>query len=117
MDETRSPLLNNKNYDLLKWMSLIVLPAFGSLYFGLSGIWGLPYGEQVVGTIVVLVTFFGVVLGVSSRSYNPEEDAPIDGVINVAQGEDTDLYSIDLDKHLDEIPNGARVSFKMVRTD
>lgn len=117
MKETQSPLLKNKHYDVLKWLSLIVLPAAGALYFGLSGIWGLPYGEQVVGSIVVIETFFGVLLGVSSRSYDPVADLPTDGFINVTQGEDTDLYSIDLDRHLDEIPDGARVSFKMVRAD
>lgn len=25
------------------------LPALGTLYFALAGIWGLPYGEQLVG--------------------------------------------------------------------
>lgn len=65
-------LLKNKTYDILKWITTIVLPACGTLYFALSGIWGFPYGEQIVGTITALVTFFGVVLGISTKKYNEE---------------------------------------------
>lgn len=35
-----------------------------------AGIWGLPYGEQVVGTITVLDTFLGALLGISNAQYN-----------------------------------------------
>ena len=62
--------LPDKAYNVLKWLTMIVLPAFATLYFALSGIWGFPYGEQVVGTITAMVTFFGVVLGVSTAQYN-----------------------------------------------
>lgn len=62
--------LSNKAYNALKWLTMIVLPALATLYFAMAGIWGFPYGEQVVGTITALVTFFGVVLGVSTAQYN-----------------------------------------------
>ena len=65
--------LPDKMYNVLKWLTMIVLPALATLYFALSGIWGFPYGEQVVGTITALVTFFGVVLGVSTVQYNKLE--------------------------------------------
>ncbi len=61
--------LSNKTYDTLKWIAMIVLPALGTLYFALAGIWGLPYGEQVVGTITAVDTFLGALLGISSASY------------------------------------------------
>ena len=61
--------MSNKTYDVLKWIAMVVLPAIGTLYFALAGIWGLPYGEQVVGTITAVDTFLGVVLGVSSVQY------------------------------------------------
>lgn len=61
--------LSNKGYDILKWIALYLLPALGTLYFALSGIWGLPYGEQVVGTITAADTFLGVLLGISSANY------------------------------------------------
>jgi hypothetical protein len=65
--------LKNKTYDVLKWIALYLLPALGTLYFALSGIWGLPYGEQVVGTITAADTFLGVLLGISSATYNKGE--------------------------------------------
>ena len=65
--------LTNKTYDVLKWVAQYLLPAAGTLYFALSGIWGLPYGEQIVGTITAVDTFLGVVLGISTMQYNKSE--------------------------------------------
>lgn len=62
--------MTNQTYDIIKWFAQIVLPAIGTLYFALAGIWGLPYAEQVVGTIVAVDTFLGVVLGYSSSQYD-----------------------------------------------
>lgn len=62
--------ISNKTYDILKWVAQYLLPAIGTLYFGLSGIWGFPYGEEVVGTITVIDTFLGVILGISTNQYN-----------------------------------------------
>ena len=62
--------LSNKVYDVLKWIAMYLLPAAGTLYFALSGIWCLPYGEEVVGTITAVDTFLGVILGISSVTYN-----------------------------------------------
>jgi hypothetical protein len=49
---------------------MIVLPALGTLYLTLSGIWGLPYGEAVAGTITAIDTFLGAILMISSKNYN-----------------------------------------------
>ena len=65
--------LTNKTYDILKWVAQYLLPAAGTLYFALSGIWGLPYGEQIVGTITAFDTFLGVILGISTMQYNKSE--------------------------------------------
>ena len=62
--------MSDKVYDVLKWVAQIALPAVGTLYSALAGIWGLPYGEQIVGTIVAVDTALGVVLGISSAQYN-----------------------------------------------
>lgn len=66
--------MSNKMYDTLKWIAQYALPAIATLYFALAGIWGLPYGEQVVGTITALDTFLGVVLGISNAQYKKEND-------------------------------------------
>lgn len=61
--------MNDKTYDVLKWIAMIVLPAVATLYFTLASIWGLPYGEQIVGTITAVDTFLGVLLGISNAKY------------------------------------------------
>ena len=66
--------MNNKVYDILKWVAMIVLPAIGTLYLTLSGIWGLPYGEQIAGSITSIDTFLGAVLMISSNSYKKKVD-------------------------------------------
>ena len=62
--------ISNKAYDIMKWIAQYFLPALGTLYFALASIWGLPYGEQVVGTVTAIDTFLGVILGISTMQYN-----------------------------------------------
>lgn len=62
--------MSNKVYDILKWIAQILLPALGTLYFALAGIWNFPYAEAVVGTITAVDTFLGVILGISTINYN-----------------------------------------------
>lgn len=65
--------MSNKVYNVLKWIAQICLPAIATAYFGLAGIWGFPYGEEIVGTITVVDTFLGVLLGISSAQYNKKK--------------------------------------------
>ena len=65
--------LNNKVYDVLKWIAQYLRPALGTLYFALSTMWGFPYGEQVVGTITAIDAFLGAILGLSSATYYKNE--------------------------------------------
>lgn len=66
--------ISNKAYDVMKWIAQYFLPALGTLYFALASIWGLPYGEQVVGTVTAIDTFLGVILGISTMQYNKSND-------------------------------------------
>ena len=61
--------MSDKLYNILKWISQLVLPGLGTLYFTLAGIWGFPYGEEIVGTITAVVTFLNVILYISSNNY------------------------------------------------
>lgn len=62
--------MSDKVYNILKWIAMVVLPGLGTLYFSLSSIWGLPFGEQIVGTVTAVDTFLGVILGISTAQYN-----------------------------------------------
>lgn len=71
--------MSNKVYDILKYIAQIVLPALATLYFALAGIWGFPYGEEIVGTIAAVDTFLGVLLGISTMQYNKKAGDNIGG--------------------------------------
>ena len=101
MNEDSGLVLSNKAYDRTKWFTTIFLPAFGALYFGVAQIWGLPKAEEVVGTITVVATFLGVLLGISSRAYNSE--AALDGQL-VPAGSDPDTGMTNLKMILNKTP-------------
>ena len=73
-------IINDKVYDVLKWIQRLLLPAIATLYLALGSIWKdilyLPYPEQVAATITAIDTFLGVILGISTANYNKlhEED-------------------------------------------
>lgn len=56
-------------YDILKWVSLVALDAFGVAYQSLSGVWGLPYGDEVFKTCVIISVLIGTLIGVSGIAY------------------------------------------------
>lgn len=62
--------LSNRAYDILKYLTIIVLPAIGALYTGLSQIWQLPYSAEIPATITVICTFLSAVLCISTAQYN-----------------------------------------------
>lgn len=66
--------MNNKVYDILKWIAMIVLPASATLYLGLSNVWGLLYGEEISTTITLVNTFLGAVLMISNTQYKKKAD-------------------------------------------
>lgn len=90
--------LDNKVYDVLKWVAQYLLPGLGTLYFAISGIWGLPYGEQIVGTITAIDAFLGMMLGLSGAKY------PGDGTLKIDQTDPSkDVYRLDLNIPIEEL--------------
>lgn len=64
--------MNDKVYNVLKYVSLIVLPAIATFYLGLSNVWGLPYGEQISATVTLIDTLLGSMLMISTKNYNKQ---------------------------------------------
>lgn len=110
--EKRDYILSNKQYDVLKFMVQILLPALGALYFGLSQIWGFPKGEEVVGSLTLFITFLGVFLRETTKSYNDSE-GKYDGAIEVEQALDKKVYSLNLNKEPEDLDNMDEVIFKV----
>lgn len=101
-------VLNNKVYGVLKWIALYLLPALGTLYFALSGIWGLPYGEEIVGTITAIDTFIGVLIGISTLKYNGEGTL----VVNTSDPE-KDIYNLNLNVPVEDLATMKKITFKV----
>jgi len=66
-------ILPDRIYDLMKWLTLVVIPALTTAYVGLSGVWGWPYAEEVAKTSAVVCTLLGALLGISTAQYNKQE--------------------------------------------
>ena len=65
--------LPNTLYDILKWVTLIVIPALTTAYVSLATIWGWPYAAEIAKTSAVICTLLGSLLGISTAEYNREE--------------------------------------------
>ena len=59
-------------YDILKWITMICLPALTTAYVGLAAVWGWPYAEEVAKTSAVICTLLGALLGISTAQYNKD---------------------------------------------
>ena len=66
--------LNDKLYDILKWITMIVIPALATAYVGLSAIWGFPFADEVAKTTAVVCTLLGALLGISTAQYNKGDE-------------------------------------------
>lgn len=64
--------MSNKLFDIIRFLCEILVPALGTLYFGLSKIWGLPYGQEITGTCACIAVFLGAIIGISRAQYSEE---------------------------------------------
>ena len=62
--------INNKVYDVLKWLSVLMLPALSTFIAYVFPIWNIPYGDEISKTITAFATFVGIIIGVSTIGYN-----------------------------------------------
>lgn len=65
--------LNDKLYDILKWITMIVIPALATAYVGLAGVWAWPFADEVAKTAAVVCTLLGALLGISTAEYNKQK--------------------------------------------
>lgn len=67
-------ILNNKWYDVLKWVSIVCLPALSTFIVVISKIWGWPdMGSMIAQTITAVAVLLGALLGISSIHYKDAE--------------------------------------------
>lgn len=105
--------LRNDTYNTLKFLALVVLPALGSAYFAVSGIWGIPYSNEVVSTLTIVDTFLGAILHVSTRTYSLGKPA-VDGKLIVDKSNPAkDVYQFALMTPLSELDKRTYVMLQV----
>lgn len=110
-------ILKNKWYDRAKWFTTILLPATGAAYYGLASVWHFPQPEGVNGTINVIITFLGVVLGLSSRAYNKTVGAP-DGDLIVNEVDGEKYLALGVNRSIEDMTSKPEVKLNVVdKTD
>lgn len=62
--------MNNRVYDVLKFIAQIILPAVATFYATMAEIWGFPMGNEVGRTIMAVDTLLGAILMISTANYN-----------------------------------------------
>jgi hypothetical protein len=98
-------------YNVLKSIAQVWLPAIGTLYFALSGIWGFHDATQVVGSITAFDTFLGVVLAVSSATYS----APTDGkLVADTSSPLKDVYSLELNAPVSALAGKSSITLDVI---
>lgn len=111
-ESNTSTLLNNKQYDVIKYLTVVLLPAVGTLYFALSQIWGLPAGEAVLGTLAAIQVFIAATMRVTTKQYEESGEKYI-GEINVTENPDKTLFSLDLKGDPEELIDKDEAIFKV----
>ena len=70
--------VTNKTYDFLNALVRLILPAIGTFYFTLTGIFDLPYGAEVVGTITALCLLLGIVVKAAKSGWKIDDELVIE---------------------------------------
>ena len=66
-------ILNNKVYTVLKWILAVAVPPTIALITGLGELYKFDT-TIIVGTISLVATFLGALLGISNYNYQKKED-------------------------------------------
>ena len=115
---TKPAWMPNNVYDFLKWAVLIAIPAFGTFYSIMAGVWHLPYANEVGTTCLAVATLLGALIGVATRNYN-KSDSKFDGTLvisNAANPEVPTNYNFNVGD-LDALEQKGEVTPKVDNND
>ena len=67
-------MLNNKSYEIMKWITMIALPAI-SVFIGAVGVeLGISDPDTLVTILTAITVLMGSLIGVSTLNYNKDKD-------------------------------------------
>lgn len=68
--------ISNKAYDILKWITIIFIPAVSALLSVVLSVWGILPAETITAittTLAAVETFLGALIGISTANYNKQK--------------------------------------------
>lgn len=75
--------MKNKTYDVLKFITLQVLPPVATLVMVVFQLWDIPFGYEISETLIAIDACLGVILGISNAQYKrrelPDEEGGAEG--------------------------------------
>lgn len=101
--------LDNKTYDILKWIASLLLPGVTTLWLSIGKIWNIPFTAEIGATIAAITVFMQVVLGISKKNYEGEGELIVDGNGNVSE------FKIQNDTSIHELAEKNNVMVKVTR--
>ena len=112
----KDKLLTNRLYDILKWVTIIGLPAIGTALLTVGEIWDLSYSPKVAETINVIILMFGAMIGISTSQYN--RDSLIEkskaGTLEIGMdGDDVTLEKLKIEMSPEEIVKREEIVFRI----
>lgn len=113
---TNKSMLSNEQYNVLKWIALVFLPALAALYLGLAALWELPKPTEVAGTITLLDTFLGVLLNVATKNYN-NSDTKFDGALHVDDQDTRLIHQLEITTAPEDLGKKDTITLRVVPTN
>ena len=100
--------MNDKTYDILKRVALIVVPALATFVNAVGIVWGVPYTNEVTATITAFGVFLGAAIGVSSKNYEPDTHG------NLVVTKHNDVYA-DFTSEPSNLKDGDTIILKVMK--
>jgi hypothetical protein len=114
-EPVKQSILTNEQYNVLKWIALVFLPALAALYLGLAALWDLPKPTEVAGTVTLLDTFLGLLLNVATKNYN-NSDTKFDGALHVDNQDTRLIHQLEITTPPEDLGKKDAIVLKVVPT-
>nr|DAF19607.1 MAG TPA: holin [Caudoviricetes sp.] len=102
--------MTNKTYDILKYVALLIMPAFATFVNAVGIVWGIPHTNEATATITALGVFLGAALGISSKNYEPETHG------NLVVTDFNDVYA-DFAHEPEKLKDGDTIVLKVTKPE
>lgn len=67
--------MSDKAFNIIRFLSEVLITALGALYYAIADTWGLPYGTEIVATCAALSTFLGIFTQIKRGQWNKAQQS------------------------------------------